>query len=1561
MNIWHAKEQILNEGCLGRRDISDKIRLGAYLLLFSCFLLFLILVITQPIAEAWTSSNTGQMYTLKSIRDEVGNDSVVEPVGFGNFIVKEEIVIQNNDTLVIVDNGVYSNANCRFVIHGRCSVQNSTLKQNATNTNWLGFVVYENALATFSQSRIENASIGVKVGVSADNNSAILSQVFVSNSVFRYCDYGILGRNAHIELVNVEIRDSEFYGIYAEYSYLRITGLSVICDNGIGIHLKGCNFVTSATSMGIRIYNNEIGLDLYEQELSISNVNPLLIYQNGIGIKSVGGSLNIDGTTLSLNGNAIVAESCYVSLNNVQIIGGVKGVSATNSMCYIYNTLITNAGAEGITYTSTQGVIISSQIYGSFYGKGISLYSCSPIISDCRIENFAAAFLLVNSESRIVRTNVMYCENAYLVLSSKPKIIEGAIDMGLYVGFLHSSELYLENVKASTSFGFNCTYFSKICAVNSTLSHVESFYLYFDSHVTLLNTTYTGSVFVSDGYSTLVQQWYAHVSVVDALGNPLPGMQVVAKDGHGQNAFSTMTGADGTSYWNICTGLVISAYSIDTTISRYTFTTFLGNTYARTNEVMSSSKNITIVFNQAPIIVASIPDVHIFEDITLCNTTIWLGNYFSDLGLLTYSFNVDTNVTLSSVSGYLWAGTTIPNWYGSVLATVRATDNLGAYAECNFRVIVEPVNDAPTMLSIGTLFLMEDVQYVMDISSYISDIDTPKSQLIVSENSSYVTVNGHLLIFNYPNGILYDLVEVTVSDGYLSTTRTIEVIVEPVNDAPVILPIPAQFFFEDFVGILFYEEYIYDIDNPLDSLILSVDSIYVEIEYDEYELEFDYPNGITYQRVKLTVSDGLAFCETYIDVYITPVNDAPEIASIPTFYAVEDVPLTIDLSQYITDVDNHISELTIYDNSPYTTFNMHFITLLYPNGVLYDIINITVFDGEYSVSRTFEVFITPVNDAPKLIGIPSLFAYEDVPYELNLIPYILDEDTPLENISINVSSPYATIFGKFIIFTYPEGVTYERVIITVSDDEFSSSIGVIATITSVNDAPTILSDITVNAIEDTPYYLDLSNKIFDVDTAIAQLKLIVDSPYASILGMKLILCYPNGVNSDVFNISVSDGLSACSAKVTVNILPVNDAPEIKPLPTLTLIEDIEYIFDLAPYIIDVDNDLSSISIRTVSSNYAFVDGLKIRFTYPNGITTENVIITITDGAISTNAVLKITVSPVNDAPIISEISQINVIEDEEMAIDLVQYIYDEDNLISDLSIYTTSPNARVLGTILYIKIPNGITSQKINITVNDGKLSTSREFTVSVTSANDAAIISDLKVIPPANGDSSESYVFTVIYTDEENQAPNSISIYIDGKIYDLFAIDLSDINYTDGKGYMLEIKLKKGMHTYYVVAEDGTNKISTPSLSFYVAGENKQISNLANNSATNSYILIGLLLTVAFLCSMILLLVLKIRAASSVASMQIQTPKPEGKEENKVISNDMSNVQNENMQSKIGELGPKQSDISESKPTSEQKPTQEGYTPLNEEQNVSAQEGRNIRLQGKSGSAEIEVESRNR
>ncbi len=1319
--------------------------------------------------------------------------------------------------------------------------------------------------ATFTDCTFANAGRGGNA--LSENGVAIMGLGIFMRCVFEYCDYGIVGMNGTIVLEDVEILYSDEGGIYAEYSAINFEGASPseIHDNPVGMRLKG----SSVSSEGVNIYLNDVGIDMLEQNIYMSASNKIHVANNDIGIRIAGGSLTIDGgEPLEQNARTIEAQSCLLNIRNEVINYTSSAIYASNAICYVYNCTIAEVVyGDAITLAATQGGIFSTNIAGSTGASlAITAYSCSPLITDCDISHFTVAMQLVNSYAPITRTNIADCVVAYSIYSSNPQFSVCTIASTQYFGFAQSSEIKMDRASVTTAYGMNMTYATLFSASNSTFAHTFGFVLDVDSHATLLNSSYTGAMTmtttINDDYSTFERKWFAHVRVVDALGGPLGGMQVLARDGNMQNAFGTITGGNGVSYWNVCTGELITRMGRDTTMAKHNFTTSMGGTFAYAEAMMNVSRTITLTYNPAPVIISPIPDVHVFEDCGTNITCVRLAEHFSDLGALSFYFTSSVaNITVDESSGFLRVTTNTPNWYGNALATVRATDNLGAFVECQFNVIVEPVNDAPYISTIADITAIEDVPYVLDMTPYLNDVDTHISMLTLTVNSSYVSVSGHILTFEYPNGILYDLVEVTVFDGALASTQTIVVNVTPVNDAPTILPIPAQFVFEDSEGIIMYDQYVFDVDNPIDSLILSTDSIYFTVEAAELELEFTYPNGITYQKVKLTASDGLAYSETYIDVYITPVNDPPILAPIPQINVTEDVPFTLDLAPYMFDIDNHIWELTLYDDSQYTTISGHFITFVYPNGISNDVLNLTLFDGEFACSQLVNVSITAVNDAPTIIGVPAFQAIEDVPYVLNLTPYIADVDNATEELMISTNSAFAIVENQTLTFTYTEGVTSEIVQISVSDGLLSSTIELLVNVLPVNDAPTLPSSISVNAIEDVTYHLDLSAMVTDVDTPAAQLKLYADSPYAVVLGMRLALTYPNGVAYETFNITVSDGFSSASARVTATVLATNDAPVLAPLPDLVLREDVPYAFDLAPYMSDVDNALSTLSISSVSSSYASVSGTTITFTYPNGVTYDVVRVTITDGNATAQRDVRITIEPVNDAPVIGEITGITAIEDVELAINLSSYISDVDNLLSELTVTCNSPYARILGMMLYLKYPNGVTTDTLMLVVCDGKLSSERAVAVSIIPVNDAPLLTDAKAIPPANADTTQNYVFSVVYTDEENQAPKSVVVYIDGESFALEEADSGDTKFDDGKAYSVEVKLGKGAHTYRFETEDGGNGstlVTTPAASLNVAGENTQISKLASASTGNFYATTALLIIIAALCAIILLLLLK-------------------------------------------------------------------------------------------------------
>jgi hypothetical protein len=122
---------------------------------------------------------------------------------------------------------------------------------------------------------------------------------------------------------------------------------------------------------------------------------------------------------------------------------------------------------------------------------------------------------------------------------------------------------------------------------------------------------------------------------------------------------------------------------------------------------------------------------------------------------------------------------------------------------------------------------------------------------------------------------------------------------------------------------------------------------------------------------------------------------------VPDVNAVEEISYILGLTPYISDIDTPISQLIIFEDSQYVNVSGHSLILNYPNGITSEVVNITIFDGEYTCVWAINVTITPVNDAPTIGGIPSLTLVEDVPYILNVSSYINDIDGDVLTVSTN--------------------------------------------------------------------------------------------------------------------------------------------------------------------------------------------------------------------------------------------------------------------------------------------------------------------------------------------------------------------------------------------------------------------------------------------------------------------------------------------------------------------------------------------------------------------------------
>jgi hypothetical protein len=181
--------------------------------------------------------------------------------------------------------------------------------------------------------------------------------------------------------------------------------------------------------------------------------------------------------------------------------------------------------------------------------------------------------------------------------------------------------------------------------------------------------------------------------------------------------------------------------------------------------------NITVSEDWPPELVKEMPDVVFYEDERISNH-FNVHNYFTDpdgdtlfytCGQVHVRIAIHENGSVDFFSD--------PNWYGTENITIRAVDPLGALAEDIITVTVLPVNDVPMLSQIPDQEGVSGEMWILDIGAYLSDVDNEITELEIVCDSSYIIVAGTVLIFQYPEDMTEDTVQITARDpGNASAT-----------------------------------------------------------------------------------------------------------------------------------------------------------------------------------------------------------------------------------------------------------------------------------------------------------------------------------------------------------------------------------------------------------------------------------------------------------------------------------------------------------------------------------------------------------------------------------------------------------------------------------------------------------------------------------------------------------------------------------------------------------------------------------------------------------------------
>ena len=384
-----------------------------------------------------------------------------------------------------------------------------------------------------------------------------------------------------------------------------------------------------------------------------------------------------------------------------------------------------------------------------------------------------------------------------------------------------------------------------------------------------------------------------------------------------------------------------------------------------------------------------------------------------------------------------------------------------------------------------------------------------------------------------------------------------------------------------------------------------------------------------------------------ITITVNPINDAPVAVDDINIETDEDQPIVIDVLDNDYDIDSTLivqlvgaASLGTATISPSQT-TITYTPNSYVNGV--DKFSYTIYDGFLTASATVTLTIKPVPNSPIAVPDGPLSTDEDTFISFNPISNDYDPDgyTVLTIVSTDIPANGRTSIdiGTNTVTYTPDSNYFgtENFLYQVTDGVFISSALITIIVTPVNDAPIGYPD-SVQTDEDTSVIIYPLLNDEDVDGDGMILYGILSGPFfGTISTTSISIDYLPNINyngQDTITYIVSDGYLQSTAVITINILPINDAPTSSD-DFVSTPEDTLITFN--PLSNDFDTDLDLIYIIDVSpsSNGDITWTLNsVTFTpNPNYFGIEYITYTISDSLLTSTSKIELSVTPVNDPPV----------------------------------------------------------------------------------------------------------------------------------------------------------------------------------------------------------------------------------------------------------------------------------------------------------------------------------------
>jgi hypothetical protein len=248
-------------------------------------------------------------------------------------------------------------------------------------------------------------------------------------------------------------------------------------------------------------------------------------------------------------------------------------------------------------------------------------------------------------------------------------------------------------------------------------------------------------------------------------------------------------------------------------------------------------------------------------------------------------------------------------------------------------------------------------------------------------------------------------VTLTVADGGEDNaqpdTELFTISVTAVNDAPVFTSTAVTTATEDIL-------YQYDAnasDEDGDSLTFSLSSAPSGMTIDAQTglIEWTPLEGVTSGNVEVTVSDGTEQVTQSYAITVTAVNDSPTITSTEITTATEDQAYQYQVTA--SDPENDTLTFTLSDSPDGMTLSDTGLIDWTPlNGVSSGLVTVEVSDGEFTVSQSFTIAVTAVNDPVSVADPGAQSLLELSAWQVQLSVSDVDDDNNGSDITFSLQS-----------------------------------------------------------------------------------------------------------------------------------------------------------------------------------------------------------------------------------------------------------------------------------------------------------------------------------------------------------------------------------------------------------------------------------------------------------------------------------------------------------------------------------------------------------------------------